>query len=57
MERYCDLADADAAEKPAHPVSDVNAVPSQMLVDIQLDLLRLDYGLGPEMAVSSPQED
>jgi hypothetical protein len=50
MERYRDLADANVAEKPVCPVSDVNAVPSQMLVDIQLDLLRLDYGLGPEMA-------
>jgi hypothetical protein len=37
--------------------SGMNVVPSQRPVEVELDLLRLDYGFDPEMAVGNLHED
>jgi hypothetical protein len=57
MQRYHDKADVDFTEQPAPAGSGVNMVPLQRPVEVELDLLRLDYSLSPEMAVSNPHED
>jgi hypothetical protein len=46
MHRYHDKADVDVAEQPAPAGSGVNMVPLQRPVEVELDLLRLDYCYG-----------